>query len=670
MKQTFLIGIDTGGTYTDAAVIAAHSHQVIASAKALTTRGDLALGVREAMGKAVAALPHGFDEKAISLVSVSTTMATNAVVEGHGSAVLSVLIGFDAKMVARCGIAAAFAGMPIAVIAGGHDHNGEESSALDEAALERAIAEHGSKVEAFAVAAQFAVRNPEHEIRARDIVVARTGKPVSVSSELSSALDAPRRALTTALNARLIARISRLIDAVFRAMAEHRIGCPLMIVKGDGTLALAETVASRPIETVLSGPAASVVGAKWLSGSENFIMADMGGTTTDVGILQDGRPRVAEEGAEVGGWRTMVKAIDIKTVGLGGDSEVVIGVDGSLTVGPQRLVPVSLLAAQFPEVTAVLGAQLADPEVSSLAGRFIMLPAGAAKGVSQETGGLSQRENEIMKRVTATPVPLAKIAVSAGAQRAVAAVQRKGLVQVCGFTPSDAAHVLGLQSNWSGAAAEKAAALAVRFRDMKMPTAERTRRFAQEVWSETVRRAAWVLLDAALSPGLETAVTGAEIIDAVCRGEEGLGMTRIAISPSVPIVAVGAPVHIYYPEVGRRLKCDVAFPPHCDVANAVGAATGVVARTVRIEVAGDGGGAFRVYAREGTLVFDAPRPALAEAQAVAVRLARTAVIAMGAGEPEVVIRIDRQLLPDAVDEDGLFAATVTAEAIGRPAPLA
>ncbi|RXM21876.1 hydantoinase/oxoprolinase family protein, partial [Citrobacter sp. AAK_AS5] len=87
------------------------------------------------------------------------------------------------------------------------------------------------------------------------------------------------------------------------------IDCPLMIVKGDGTLALAERVALRPIETVLSGPAASLVGASWLSGLRDFIMSDMGGTTTDLGVLLDGRPQVAEQGAEVGGWRTMVKAI-------------------------------------------------------------------------------------------------------------------------------------------------------------------------------------------------------------------------------------------------------------------------------------------------------------------------------------------------------------------------
>ncbi len=170
-----------------------------------------------------------------------------------------------------------------------------------------------------------------------------TGKPVTLSTELTSSLDAPRRALTAVLNARLISRISLLIEAVRLAMAELHISCPLMVVKGDGSLARAENVALKPIETVLSGPAASLVGAKWLSGLDDFIMSDIGGTTTDIGILQGGKPQVAEEGAEVGGWRTMVKAIDVTTIGLGGDSEVHLAMDGSMQIGPQRIVPISLI---------------------------------------------------------------------------------------------------------------------------------------------------------------------------------------------------------------------------------------------------------------------------------------------------------------------------------------
>ncbi|MEY3446126.1 MAG: hypothetical protein RIR45_881, partial [Pseudomonadota bacterium] len=114
----YLIGVDTGGTYTDAAIIEAKGHRVIASAKAITTKGDLAIGVTEAITRAIAQLPQGLRPQDISMVSVSTTLATNAVVEGHGSAVGVVLVGFDAAMVERTGIAKAFPGMPVEVIAG------------------------------------------------------------------------------------------------------------------------------------------------------------------------------------------------------------------------------------------------------------------------------------------------------------------------------------------------------------------------------------------------------------------------------------------------------------------------------------------------------------------------------------------------------------------------
>ena len=124
--RSYFIGVDTGGTYTDAAIIAAGQHQVIASAKALTTKGDLAIGVGEAIAGAIAQLPAGVSASAVSLVSVSTTLATNAVVEGHGSAVGAILIGFDEAMMQRAGIAKSFPGMPVSLIGGGHDHNGDE----------------------------------------------------------------------------------------------------------------------------------------------------------------------------------------------------------------------------------------------------------------------------------------------------------------------------------------------------------------------------------------------------------------------------------------------------------------------------------------------------------------------------------------------------------------
>ena len=661
LAASYLVGVDTGGTYTDAAIIEASGHRVIASAKAITTKGDLAIGVAEAITRAVALLPQGLQPQDISLVSVSTTLATNAVVEGHGSAVGVVLIGFDAAMVARTGIAQAFPGMPVESVPGGHDHNGDPRLPLDLEALEAALSRMAGKVDAFAVAGAFAVRNAAHEHAARELIVARTGKPVTLSTELSSSLDAPRRALTAALNARLISRVSNLIEAVQRAMAQLQIRCPLMIVKGDGTLALAESVVTRPIETVLSGPAASLVGAHWLSGLDSFIMSDMGGTTTDLGVLINGRPRVAPDGAELGGWRTMVRAIDVRTIGLGGDSEVLLGPQGKLSVSPQRIMPVALLGQRFPEVLAMLEADLADVDGgNSMQGRFVLLPFGAR--ADAPTGELSPREREVLLQVSDRPQALRKLAHSLSVQRAISSLRRKGLIQLSGFTPSDAAHVLGLQANWSREAAYLAGQLGARLREMKFPTPERTEQFAHDVWNETVRLTGRAILDTALGVKL----SDQQLIDAVCSGNAQLGLATLSIKPSLPVVAVGGPVKVYYPEVARRLGCEIVFPEHCDVANAVGAAIGVVAQTVVVRVAGDGSGLFVLHSTVGTQQFSDPAEALRRATEMAREAARAAVLAMGAQAPEVKLSLQKTMLPNASSDTGLLEALITAEAIGRP----
>jgi N-methylhydantoinase A/oxoprolinase/acetone carboxylase beta subunit len=583
-------------------------------------------------------------------------------VEGHGSPVGVFLIGFDSHMAGRTGIAKAFPNVPLRMIAGGHDHSGEANAPLDVAAVEREAGLLKGEVSAFAVASAFAVRNPEHENVARDIIARVTGKPVTLSTELTSSLDAPRRALTAVLNARLISRISMLIDAVRLAMGELHISCPLMVVKGDGTLARAENVALKPIETVLSGPAASLVGAKWLSGLDDFIMSDIGGTTTDIGILQSGRPRVAEEGAEVGGWRTMVKAIDVTTIGLGGDSEVHLAMDGSMQIGPQRIVPISLIGRRYPEVLTMLEGDLADTEGGSQHGRFVVTPFG--KSGPQDHSGLSAREIEFLALVTDQPKPLRKIAISSGAQRALASLRKKGMVQLCGFTPSDAAHVLEMQANWSKSAAIIAAQLAVRFRDMKAGTPERVEAFCKDVWSETVRLSARAILNSAL--GME--VENNALIDRVIAGTPVKGLAAIKISPTVPIVAVGGPARIYYTEVAKRLDCEVVFAEWCEVANAIGAAAGLVSLKVTVTVEGDGNGAFRVHGNHGTRIFSSGVEALSFGATAAHEQAETMALSVGAILPKISVETKKFFLPDATDDNGLLKAEVTAEAIGRPSP--
>ena len=362
-----LLGFDTGGTYTDAVLFDPARGTVAAAAKALTTKHDLAIGLRGAMEAVLRQL--AVDD--IGFVSLSTTLATNAIVEGQGSPICLLLLGYEPSALDRAGLRRALGHDPVCFIAGGHSATGDEQAPLDLPALEAAVRTHDPSVAAFAVSGFFSVRNPAHELAARALIGRLTGKPVSCGHELTSKLDAPRRALTTALNARLIPQLQQLIHAVEGLMAEKGVRAPLMVVKGDGSLVSAEFALARPVETILSGPAASVVGARHLAGEENVVVADMGGTTTDIALLSGGLPVLDREGAFVGGWRTMVEAVAVHTYGLGGDSEVHRDGDAIL-VGPRRLVPLSLLCRQYPAMLDVLRAQRAADRLEPGAGRFAL----------------------------------------------------------------------------------------------------------------------------------------------------------------------------------------------------------------------------------------------------------------------------------------------------------
>ena len=350
--SALFLGIDTGGTYTDA-VLWSQSGGVAAKAKSLTTRHDLAIGISGAV-KAVMDRT-GVDPAEIKLVSMSTTLATNALVEGQGGRVALVMVGFTEADLARDGLDKALGGDPVVFCEGGHDVHGN-ARPLDLAALESALDELGKTVSGFAVCAYFATRNPSHELAVSGLIRERTGLPVTASHELSAKLGGPRRALTTLLNARLISMIDRLVAATGGFLEARGITAPLMVVRGDGALVSAAFARQRPIETILSGPAASLVGARHMTGLDDAVVSDIGGTTTDVAVLDKGRPRLDPEGATVGGFRTMVEAVAMRTFGLGGDSEVELE-EGRLVprllLGPRRRVPLSLAGVAHGDVVTV-----------------------------------------------------------------------------------------------------------------------------------------------------------------------------------------------------------------------------------------------------------------------------------------------------------------------------
>jgi N-methylhydantoinase A/oxoprolinase/acetone carboxylase beta subunit len=658
-----LLGVDTGGTYTDAAVLDEAATRVLGRAKALTTRTDLAIGIAGAVDAALAAA--GAAPAEVGMVALSTTLATNALVEGQGRRVALVFIGFDAADAARAGLTEALAGDPLIAVTGGHHPGGTEAAPLDTEVLARALAALPPGIEGFAVAARFATRNPAHEIAARGLIRATTGRPVTCSHELSAGLNGPRRALTAVLNARLIGMIDGLVAACERHLARAGIAAPLMVVRGDGALMSAAMVRERPIETILSGPAASIVGARWLTGAAEALVSDIGGTTTDVALLRGGLPAIDPEGARVGAFRTMVEAVAMRTTGLGGDSEVhlvVEGLAGGLQLGPRRLVPVSLLAVDHgPMVHAALDRALQAEAPGEHDGRFALRLARAE--------GLSPREAALLDRLDA-PLPLAQLLRSRLEVAALDRLVARGLVMLSGATPTDASHALGRLEAWDGAAAGKAMALLARRRTGSGDRfAADAPAMAQAVIDRLTAQTATCLLEAALAEDPLLSPHGAGVLAthpllaAALAGHPG----PVALSArlAVPVVGLGASAPAYYPAVGRALGAEMILPADAGVANAIGAVVGQVIQRVSGVVTSPAEGRFVTHGPAGVAVFGDRDTALATLEAALV--AEAGARAAAAGAEETAATVAREIREVPIEGRMMFVeARLTATAAGRP----
>lgn len=660
--MNFYLGIDTGGTYTDA-VLWSEATGVAAKAKALTTRHDLAVGIAGAVDAVLATARA--DPKAIKLVSMSTTLATNALVEGQGGRVALVMVGFGPADLARDGLEKALGGDPVVFCDGGHDVHGN-ARPLNLAALEAALPALSGSVSGFAVCAYFATRNPAHEIATRDLVRDRTGLPVTASHELSAKLGGPRRALTTLLNARLISMIDRLVAATEGFLEARGISAPLMVVRGDGALVSAAFARQRPIETILSGPAASLVGARHMTGLDNAVVSDIGGTTTDVAVLDHGRPRLDPEGATVGGFRTMVEAVAMRTFGLGGDSEVRLE-EGALTprvlLGPRRLVPLALAGQAHGEVvTRHLERQLRAPNPGRMDGRFAM-----RTGVPDRlAAGLTGPEQKLYDAIEMVPQPIDTLLTSTAQMATLNRLVGRGLVHVCGFTPSDAAHTLGRQANWDAVSARLGAELFARRRDGRgQAIAETPEALSERVLAAVTRLSAEVILETAFAEdGLDGAATVAHAL--VQRAVDGRdGIARFTVALDRPVIGLGASAPLHYAGLPGLVGNRCVVPQDTDVANALGAVVGQVRVSAEALVSQPKEGIFRLSAGELLRDFTDEGLAIGAAEARVRELAAERAQAAGADAAEVSVTQD--IHTSTVEGQRMFIeARIVAVASGRP----
>jgi N-methylhydantoinase A/oxoprolinase/acetone carboxylase beta subunit len=661
--MTIALGIDTGGTYTDAVLVDHASGKVLVGAKALTTRHDLSVGI----GQAVAAVfGQAVSPTEVGLVALSTTLATNAIVEGQGSPVCLLLIGYDPALIRQYGFERDLVTRDVVYLRGGHDGMGNEVEPLDEAAAREAILAWRDQVEGFAVSGYFGVRNPAHELRVRALVEELTALPVTCGHELTTHLNAVRRATTTALNARLISLLRELIATVRRTLDEQGIVGPLMVVKGDGSLVRSEWAMRRPIETILSGPAASVVGAWHLAGRRDVWVVDVGGTTTDIAALNDGRPRLNPEGAQVGEWRTMVEAVDVHTVGLGGDSHVYLNSEGRLVIGPRRVVPLCLLASEHPGMVGELQRQAGARQRESLAGQFVLTQRRA-------THALSDRDRDLMRHLAAGPQPLSflvkKLHYGALIMRQIENLEARGLVLRAGFTPTDALHVLGCFERWDAEASWLGAELLAAQTDLS-PEAFCERVVADVSNRVTTELISKVLSDEATLPDWEREPSAAALLARALGNASGSDLD-CQLRLRQPVVAVGAPVEAYLPRVARQLRTELVIPGHAEVANAVGAVAGGVVQQLRVMIRPlDADQRFRIYLPDGVRDFATVEESVAYAHQVVPTRLKALARQAGAEQIEVqTTRVDRNVPVAAGWEQHIYLGTeLTFTAVGRPSP--
>ena len=361
-----LLGLDVGGTFTDAVII--EGHRVVSSAKRRTTKDNLMQGIGEALDAVLASC----DTSNIEQVTLSTTVVTNTIVEEKEQAVDLYVVTGPGRNVDDI-----FPVSPI-YLQGYTDHRGivVERTSTDRVCDIARMVQERSGTDLAAVSAKFGVRNPQEELSITEALKERYNT-ISNGSLLSGSLNFPRRTISAYFNSAVTPVFSVFKKNVEDALSARNIKAPLHILKADGGSLPMEHMVSRPVETAFTGPAATVLGLSALGaiGNAHTVALDIGGTTTDISLWKQGKPLMTKNGVSIREYPSAVRSFAVTSVGIGGESVVRI-VDGEITVGPERVGPSAALGGNEPtlgDALIVLGyanygkAELATQSLQRLA---------------------------------------------------------------------------------------------------------------------------------------------------------------------------------------------------------------------------------------------------------------------------------------------------------------
>ncbi len=538
------LGIDAGGTYTDAVILRGSDGAIVDSYKSFTTYPELENGIKDA-------LDHLNPEylKQVNLVSVSTTLSTNSLLESTGMPVGLVLVGEHPDN-------EPYPGEHIISISGGHDPRGTEEFELDLSKLNYFARNTKDHVSAYAVSAIFSTRNPEHELRVKELLTKETGLPVVCGHELTQALGAYERSITAVLNAQLIPITYKFVNSVAKDLKKRGINARILMLKGDGSVYNIEDAMEKPVETIFSGPAASLLGASYLAKKDTCAVIDVGGTSTDVAMLKEGIPEISESGSVVGGWKTRVRAMKMETFANGGDSHVWVK-DKEINIGPRRVIPLCIAAEKYPDFirilkrNRILSRQMMDIHYQPT--KFFVRTDYPAKG-------LSEKEAQLLKYINYEPVSINDLSDTSNvppSNKVLDSLLQKRLIQAIGFTPTDALHVLKVYNQWNYHAADLGAFYLSKFSQM-----------GKFEFCSLVRK----MLASNMGFGLMSYIYPHHPEEVIRDGVNGEYPAGYCVN--VPTVLLGGPVKSYTDDFRSIIGGDIIVPEYAEVGNAIGALVG------------------------------------------------------------------------------------------------
>ena len=576
------IGIDTGGTCTDAVLYDFDSRKIISHNKALTTYDDLTRGILEAL--------DGLDPelcRQASVAGLSTTLSTNACVEGKFRRPRLLLMGIDRKGIQRFGADYGFTDPDdIRYLPCKTTITGQVLQEPDWDFLRSHAQEWFSDVEGCAICEIYGTRNNGIlEKQAAQIIRETTGLPVVCASSLFSGLSSLERAASAVLNAGLLPLTRNFLDAVQTAFHDRDIHAEIFLVRSDSSLMGMQYSAEHAVETLLSGPAASALGGSSLAGQASAVIVDIGGTTTDIALIEDHAPLLSEDGIRIGQWKTLVKGLFASSFALGGDSAVRWDKHGKLTLGPDRVIPLCVLAERYPQIVPVLQEQVYRVPTHTLPlHEFLTL-----NRTDWRTLSLTESEIRLCTLLETGPLNLQQAADALEIDKYnlhTQALERSGIILRSGLTPTDIMHIRGDYTRFCREASISAARFAAQSLQMSLE------QLCSEIYTQ-VSHMVFIAVSKMLlehtSPyyrkhGFDEGMEQLLELQWNNRNNTEPSMLQYRFRSNAVLVGIGGPVHLFLPEAARALGAQYLIPDCAAVANAVGAVTGQMMSSKSVEI--------------------------------------------------------------------------------------